>query len=123
MHSSSVVQRVIMVVLDGLRADAIDTFCLPHLERLAREGAATFAAHTVAPSVTAAVMTSLFTGVPPEQHGIRGDQFGIPRRVHKLHPFPRLLAAANYPSAAFLAEVPRLYGWLARQIARGRPAA
>lgn len=47
------IQRVVLVVLDGLRPDAIPRFGLTQLSELVQEGAATMFARTVSPSVTA----------------------------------------------------------------------
>jgi arylsulfatase A-like enzyme len=112
------IRRVIIVVLDGLRADAIHLFALPNLAGLAQRGAATFTARTVTPSVTAAAMTSLFTGVTPDVHGLTSDRFGVPRPRVTLTPVTRALQRMGLPSAAFLATIPRAYRALARRIAR-----
>lgn len=118
MDASSPVRRVVLVVLDGLRADAIDTLALPHLRRLRSIGASTLTAQTVAPSVTAAAMTSLLTGVPPTVHGLTSDRFRIPRTRARLQPLPRVLEHAGYPTTAFVREIPRLYRGVATRIVR-----
>lgn len=118
MDASSPVRRVVLVVLDGLRADAIDTLALPHLTRLRALGASTLAAETVAPSVTAAAMTSLLTGVPPTVHGLTSDRFHIPRTRARLQPLPRVLEHSGHPTSAFIREIPRLYRGLATRIVR-----
>ena len=111
------VRRVVVVVLDGLRPDAIDEYQLPHLTRLAAGGAWARHATTVAPSVTAAAMASLLTGVAPGVHGVRSDRFHIPKASGKLSPVPKVLAESQYPTAAFLAEVPSLFRGIASRIA------
>ena len=112
------ISRVILVVLDGLRADAIDTFGMTHLESLIRAGSYTVAAETVAPSVTAAAMTSLLTGVPPSVHGVRSDRFHIPSRSGPVDPVPATLAAAGIPTFAFIRQLPRWAVPLAQRTAR-----
>ncbi len=111
------VARVIVVVLDGLRADAIPLFQLRQLERLAGAGRATFHASTVAPSVTAAAMASLFTGADPARHGLASDRFHIPRPRSGIDPLPRLLQRASLPTFTFMARLPFGYGHLASRIA------
>jgi len=111
------VRRVVMVVLDGLRPDAIDTFSLNTLKRLRAGGASTMRGVTVGPSVTAAAMASLLTGVPPLRHGIRSDRFHIPRAAGKLSPLPRVLADAAFPSSGFMAAVPPIFRGVASRIA------
>ena len=112
------VARVIVVVLDGLRADAIPLFQLRQLERLAREGRATFHATTVTPSVTAAAMASLFTGADPAHHGLCSDRFHIPRGIASIDPLPRLLQRAALPTFTFMARLPFGYGRLANRMAQ-----
>ncbi len=118
MAASPRLSRVIVVVLDGLRADAVPLFHMEHLTRLARRGAATFSAQTVAPSVTAAAMGSLLTGVRPADHGLVSDRFSVPRPRAALQPLPRLLAAQGIATHAFLAALPFGYGALATRLAR-----
>lgn len=112
------IRRVIVVVLDGLRPDAIDTFDLSNLRGLATRHAHTRTARTVTPSVTAAAMGSLLTGVSPERHGLTSDRFHIPRSRGPVSPLPRLLEEAGYLSTACMAEVPLLYRRIARALAR-----
>ena len=112
------VERVVIVVMDGLRPDAITHFGLENTLRLARNGASTFAARTVAPSVTAAAMGSLLTGAAPSRHGLESDRFGIPRPRGELHPLPAELEAAGMPCSAFIGHVPWLMRPLAMRIAR-----
>src|SRR5689334_8442175 len=78
MPIASDIRRVIIVVLDGLRPDAIERFDLAHTRRLIGRGASTLRGTTVAPSITTAAMTSLLTGVSPARHGITTDRFSVP---------------------------------------------
>ena len=117
MHHPVRIRRVVLVVLDGLRPDAIDAFNLATLKRVRAGGASTMRGTTVAPSVTAAAMTSLLTGVAPVRHGVRSDRFHVPRSSAALSPLPRVLAAANYPTSAHLAAVPALFRGIASRIA------
>lgn len=111
------IQRVVLVVLDGLRPDAIPRFGLTQLSELVQEGAATMFARTVSPSVTACAMASLLTGAAPERHGLRSDRFYLPRSRGPLHPLPQTLAAHGYPTSAFLAAMPALFTGVAQRIA------
>lgn len=110
------IDRVITVVLDGLRPDAITTYALPNVLRLARNGASTFSATTVAPSVTAAAMGSLLTGASPMRHGLTCDRFHIPRPTGTIDPLPAVLADAGLPSSGFIGHVPFLMRPLAARI-------
>ena len=108
---------MILLVLDGLRPDAIQTLGLSQLARLAGRGLSTLHGTTVAPSVTAACMASLLTGVRPETHGVRSASFHVPRARGRVRPLPRVLAEAGYPTSAFMCRVPWLMRGIARRIA------
>lgn len=62
--------RVLFVMLDGLRPDAISPETTPTLTRLIAQGAATMRARSVMPSMTLPCHTSIFHSVPPARHGI-----------------------------------------------------
>lgn len=117
MQRSSPIRRVVLVVLDGLRPDAIPRFGLSNIERLAHSGASTMLARTVSPSVTACAMASLLTGAAPERHGLQSERFHIPRAKGPLHPLPRILADHALPTSAFLAAMPTLFSGIAHRIA------
>lgn len=116
MYHPPPLRRVILVVADGLRPDAIAKFNLVSIRRMMRQGSFTMAATTVTPSVTAAAMTSLLTGVPPEQHGIMSDMFFLPLARAGVHPVPKVLAEAGIPSGAFMRELPRPFHPLAKRL-------
>ena len=65
-----VTQHVVVVSIDGLRADAIERFDAETLLRLARDGAHTLDARTILPAKTLPSHTSMLTGVPPSVHGV-----------------------------------------------------
>lgn len=108
--------RVILLVLDGLRPDAVPRFGLHHIAGLARRGAATMLARTVSPSVTAAAMASLLTGAPPTVHGVASNRFHLPRPRGPVDPLPRTLARAGYASSIFISAVPFGFNGLAQRI-------
>ncbi|MFY9821948.1 MAG: alkaline phosphatase family protein [Thermoanaerobaculia bacterium] len=112
------IRRVVLVVLDGLRADAIPALGLRCWQQLANSGASSLCGTTVAPSVTAAAMASLFTGAPPEVHGLRSDRFHLPRRRGTLHPLPQVLAAAGMPTSCFIRRLPLVFRFVSRRLAR-----
>jgi len=112
------VRRVVLVVLDGLRADAIDGCGLRSWRRLASEGAWSLAGTTIAPSVTAAAMASLLTGVPPTVHGVRSDRFHLPRASGPVEPLPRVLARAGLPTSGFVRALPLLFRGIGQRVVR-----
>jgi predicted AlkP superfamily pyrophosphatase or phosphodiesterase len=107
----------VLVVLDGLRPDAIPRFGLPHLAALAQRSAYTMLGRTVSPSVTACAMASLLTGAAPERHGLQSDRFQMPKSRGTLDPLPRVLAAQGMQSSAFLAAMPLLFTGIAKRFA------
>jgi arylsulfatase A-like enzyme len=118
MQAGTGVRRVIVVILDGLRPDAIDRFELSHMRRLMDGGASTLTAKTVAPSVTTAAITSLLSGVSPAVHGVSSDRLFIPRNTAGLVALPDLLARHGYPSCGFMGEVSPLFRGIAARIGR-----
>jgi hypothetical protein len=110
------ISRVIVVILDGLRADAIPLFPLPRLRALARAGAYTLAAQTVRPSITPAALTTLLTGVPPRVHGVESDRILVHRPKAPLLPLPELLGRHGIPVQAFRGTLPPLTRGVARRI-------
>jgi arylsulfatase A-like enzyme len=119
MSTATAICRVIIVVLDGLRPDAIDTFALSNIRAMAQSGASTMRARTVSPSCTWPAITSLLSGMPPEVHGILRDSPHVPRPKTALEPLPALLSRAGYHSAVFMRALPALYRGTARLIAKG----
>src|SRR4051812_25462707 len=113
MRTGSEIRRVIVVVLDGLRPDAIERFDLVHLERLMAHGASSRIATTVAPSITTAAVTSLLTGVSPIRHGVTTDRVFIPGGATDITPIPQLLAQHGFPTSGFMSDVPTLFRGIA----------
>lgn len=116
--SRPLASRVVVAVLDGLRPDAITSCALPHWSRLQQRGASTMTGDTVRPSVTAAALTSLFSGVAPQVHGIESEKFQLPRAPQRLPLITTTLAAHGLHTAVHIRRVPWLYRGLARQFAR-----
>jgi len=110
-------QRVVVVVLDGLRVDAIDAFALPTLMGLRRNGAYATAI-TVEPSVTWTAMTSLMTGVPAAVHGVVSDSIHLPRPCGVIDPLAATLAERGLPTSAVLARIPVIFRGVASAIGR-----
>lgn len=61
-------EHVIVFALEGVATQAIQDGTLPVLNRMAREGAVTWSATTVSPSLAVSAMASLLTGLPVEKH-------------------------------------------------------
>jgi hypothetical protein len=62
--------KVLLISVDGLRPDAIFHAPAPNLQALACQGAYSWRARTIHPSITLPSHASMVSGFPPEQHGI-----------------------------------------------------
>jgi arylsulfatase A-like enzyme len=69
---------VIVLVLDGLRPDSINTADMPNLARLRAEGVTFVNSHSVFPTVTRVNGTAIGTGNYPARNGIMGNRIYIP---------------------------------------------
>ena len=112
--TAPIARRVIVLVLDGLRADLVGDPRFPNLIALRDASAHTLDAITVLPSVTAAAMTSLLSGVAPADHGVDDDRFRVPDPARALRPVPRIVTDAGLPTLGVVRQVP----WLLRPLAR-----
>jgi|GEM_PF-208221 len=97
-------KRVVLVSVDGLRADALERYTPPNLTQLAVEGAFSRRARTVVPSLTAPAHLSLFSGVPPETHGIYGDDIEYTEAMARLEPLFRVGVRHGLSTRAFVAR-------------------
>src|SRR5918911_39533 len=61
---------IVLILIDGLRPEAIDAANCPRLKGMRARGAATMRASSVMPSVTLPCHASIFHSVPPARHGI-----------------------------------------------------
>ncbi|HBA48166.1 MAG TPA: hypothetical protein DCZ91_10295 [Lachnospiraceae bacterium] len=62
-------KKVILILVDGLRPDAVESCGNPYGKELLGKGSYSLKAETVYPSVTLPCHVSLFLSVPPERHG------------------------------------------------------
>lgn len=97
-------KRVVLVSVEGLRADAIDRWGAPNLRRLAREGAYAERALTVSPALTAPAHLSMLAGVSPEEHGILADQLTFTPAMVNLDPVFKHATRQGRRAAAFISR-------------------
>lgn len=84
------VPSVLFVAIDGLRAAALQEVDCPQINGLARQGAYTYNASSVMPSITLPCFTSIFHSLPPDRHGTLGNI-----HVPNARPAPGLIEAAH----------------------------
>ena len=102
---TSVSRHVVVVSIDGLRPDAVETYGAQTLQRLMREGSYTLAGRTIDPSKTLPSHTSMLTGQPPARHGVlwnnvataKADSIDVPNVFG-------LARAQGYTTAAFFSK-------------------
>lgn len=97
---------VVLLVIDGLRPDAVRPDLMPALSALAERYWSAGRAETVAPSVTVAALSSLATGVAPRTHGLVRPGVGALRRLGDLIPLPAHLRRHGIPTRIIIGDVP-----------------
>jgi len=98
-------RRVVLVLADGLRPDAITPTDMPSLDSLARTYTTALRASTVRPSRTVAALASLATGVAPATHGLIEPGLGFLKRLPALRPLARELTRGGIPSQVVASEL------------------
>jgi len=68
--SATQAEYVLLIVLEGVGAQAVHSGFMPVLNRLGTEGAVTWTAKSVSPSLTVPSMASLLTGISVDKHRI-----------------------------------------------------
>jgi len=71
-------QRAVVVICDGHRADMVSPALCPAIAGLTRTGQRFMAHRSVFPSVTRASSASIATGCHPGRHGLHGNTMGLP---------------------------------------------
>ncbi|MSR35301.1 MAG: hypothetical protein EXR95_01485 [Gemmatimonadetes bacterium] len=97
-------RRVVLVSVEGLRADALGRWGAATLLRLAREGGYVERALTVSPALTAPAQLSMLAGVPPEAHGILADELTFTPAMAALDPVFRHAAKQGRHAVAFMSR-------------------
>ena len=111
--------RCVIVLVDGLRPDAVRPETAPALSTLAAEYTWAEAATTVRPSVTVAALASLATGVAPATHGLLSPGTGFLSRLVTLRPLARELSRRDIPAQVMAGTVGPLERSLAGTLIRG----
>jgi hypothetical protein len=111
-------QKIVLVLIDGLRPDAITPDGMPVLAGLAGRAWRSASATTVRPSVTVAALTSLGTGVSPRRHGLRSTRIGSLGRLRGLQPLPGELRKLGVESTIIMPQLSGGPRWLATALLR-----
>lgn len=111
-------RKVGLVILDGLRPDAVTPEHMPALSRLLERGWRAPSAITVRPSITIAALTSLATGVSPQQHEIVDASVRNLGKVHGLRPLPRELGRSRIRTSVITPPLVGASRWLTGALLR-----
>lgn len=77
--STSPTEHVILFVLEGVGQDSVKGGTMPVLNKLITDGAVTWSAKSSKLPLRLPLMATLFTGLPPERHGITWNSFEFSR--------------------------------------------
>lgn len=111
----SPIHRVVLLVIDGLRPEAVSPTVMPSLACLAASGWSA-EARTVRPSVTIAALTSLATGVPPERHGVVDARLPAVGALRGLQPLPLVLKRHGHLTRIVTGPLPTPHRVLSRTL-------
>lgn len=93
-------KRVILITIDGLRADAVRPDWTPNLTALQSEGSFTLQGRCALPPRTVPNHVSMLTGVPPRKHGFNKNLY--PEDVFVEDSVLNRLRSAGYSTALYL---------------------
>lgn len=111
-------ERIVLVVMDGLRPDAITPAHMPQLTALLARGWQASAALTVRPSVTVAALCSLASGVEPARHGLTAAGFPALGSLRSLRPLPVELRRLGVETTVFIPTLSPHARWVASGLLR-----
>ena len=106
MESQGSPPTVVLLVIDGLRPDAIDVDRMPALAQLRDDHWSASRAETVSPSITIAALASLATGVAPGTHRLTEASVTALGRFRDLVPLPAHLKRHGIPTRIVIGEMP-----------------
>jgi membrane-anchored protein YejM (alkaline phosphatase superfamily) len=108
--------RIVLVLADGLRPDAITPAAMPSLYSLGHDYTRALHAHTVRPSATVAALASLACGAGPHTHRLTHPNLAFLPRLPKLDPLARRLDRAGLESVIVGGELPLAAGAITRAL-------
>lgn len=102
-------KKVILISIDGLRPDAVETCGHSFVNTLKENGCYSLDASSVVPPVTLPAHTSIFYSVPPIRHGIITNDYMPP--VRPIRGLAEQLERADKTCAAFYGWEPMRHVW------------
>jgi len=98
-------RRIVFILADGLRPDAITPSRMPSLSALSEGFTAARHATTIRPSATVAALASLATGVGPESHRLIEPGWSFLPRLPTLRPVAKELGRHKIPTDIVTTEL------------------
>lgn len=98
------IEHVLLISVDGLSPQALAAAATPHMDRLWQNGAYSWRAQTILPSVTLPSHAAMLTGLPPEVTGVTYNDWS---RGDPYISFPTVLSLAHeagLSTAAFIGK-------------------
>ncbi len=74
-QTNTTVRHVVMIGVDALSPDGINNAYTPEIEKLMMEGAYSFRAKAVLPTLSSPNWASMMMGVPPKYHGVKSNNW------------------------------------------------
>ena len=99
-------RKVLLIGLDGVRVDILDQATTPNLDAMIATGAFSDGTQTAMPTVSGPTWSSMLTGVWPEKHGVRSNNFqgnnyaqfpDFLTRLERLDPNFQTFAVVDWP--------------------------
>lgn len=98
------VRHVFIISLDGGKPSVMKQSKMPTLMQMLREGAGTWQASTVLPSVTLVSHTSMLTGLQPAKHKVNWNDWKPKKGVIKVPTIFSLAKARGFTTAMFVCK-------------------
>jgi len=111
-------RKVLLVIIDGLRPDAITSEAMPVLRSILGTGWRAPRAFSVRPSVTVAALTSIATGVAPSVHCLTEPSLRRLPRFRGLRPLPSELSKGGIETTVVAGGLSGALRWAAAALLR-----
>ncbi len=111
-------QRIVLLIVDGLRPDTVTPAQMPALTDLMARGWQARSATTVRPSITVAALASLASGVEPVDHGLTAPRLPGLRHLRDLRLLPQELRRLGVATTVILPALGPGARWISGALLR-----
>jgi len=106
--TAAVARRLVVVAIDGLPAEALESLPLPTLDRLATEGAVALRMRSIEPTLSVPANLSMLAGEGPESHQLFSEELEFTPEMNRLDPLFRVGLRRGLSTAAVLSDAGHL---------------